>query len=82
MNFKNFLELPEEEIEGTIKEIKDKDDPIIIKIDDGTPHGKNIALTAAEYRRYKNIYNIDYNKKIKARIQKFEPYKVSQIIIQ
>jgi hypothetical protein len=88
MNFKNFLELPEEDIEGTIEEIQDKRNPIIIKIDNGTPAGRAIALTPAEYRRYKNIYNIDaqtdgrYNKKIKARIQKFEPYKVSQIIIQ
>jgi hypothetical protein len=88
MNFKNFLELPVEEIEGTIKEIKDKNNPIIIKINNGTPNGKDIALTPAEYRRYKNIYNIDaktdgrYNKKIKAYIQKFEPYKVSQITIQ
>jgi hypothetical protein len=82
MNFKNFLELPEEEIEGTIKEIKDKGNPIVIKIDNGTPDGKSIALTPAEYRRYKNIYKIDYNKKIKAYIQKFEPYKVSRIIIQ
>jgi hypothetical protein len=64
MNFKNFLELPEEAIEGTIKEIKDKDDPIIIKINNGTPHGKDIALTAAEYRRCNNVYII--GKKIKA----------------
>jgi hypothetical protein len=78
MNFKNFLELPEEEVEGTIKKIEDKKNPIIIKINDGTPHGKAIALTPAEYRRYKKIYK---GQKIKAYIQKFEPYKVSRIII-
>ena len=80
MNFKNFLELPEEEIEGTIEEIKDKNDPVIIKINDGTASGKQIALTSAEYRRCKNIYKINTN--IIAHIQTFEPYKVSRIIIQ
>ena len=80
MNFKNFLELPVEKIKGTIKEIKDKNNPVIIKIDDGTPTGRDIALTPAEYRRCENIYKI--NKNIIAHIQKFEPYKVSQIIIQ
>lgn len=80
MNFKNFLELPEIEKEGTIKKIKDKCNPIIIKIDDKTAHGTTIALTPGEYRRIKSTYDIGLGKKIKVCIQNFPPYQISRII--
>lgn len=83
MNFKNFLNLPEVEIEGEIKEIEYKKNPITIK----TNNGEKILLTPEEYRRYKKTGRLKIGAKIKIYLQKSplnpgkEPAKITRVIL-
>lgn len=86
MNFKNFLNLPEIKKEGEIKEINDKRNPIIIKIDDGTIDGTKLLLSPYEYRRYNKTKKLKIGVKIKVYLQKyptdksFGPFQISKVI--
>jgi hypothetical protein len=70
MNFKNFLNLPEMEKEGTIKKIDRNKNPILIKIDDSTVKGTEIFLSPSEYRRYKKTGRLEIGSKVKVYLQK------------
>lgn len=85
MNFKNFLNLPELEREGTIKEIERNRNPIVVKIDDLTSDGTKILLSPSEYRRYKNTGRLEIGSKIRVYLQKHPidqgkgPFQISRV---
>jgi hypothetical protein len=70
MNFKNFLNLPEMEKEGIIKNIESSKNPILIKIDDSTARGTEIFLSPSEYRRYKKTGRLKIGSKVRVYLQK------------
>lgn len=85
MNFKNFLNLPEMEKEGTIKKIERNKNPIFIEIDDSTAEGTKILLSPSEYRRYKKTGKLEIGSKVRVYLQKHPldqgegPFQISRV---
>ena len=88
MNFKNFLNLPEIEKRGEIKEIDDRKNPIVVKIDDGTVDGTKLLLSPYEYRRYNKNNKLKIGSKIKVYLQKHPvdnsrgPFQISKVVFK
>lgn len=85
MNFKNFLNLPELEKEGIIKEIERTKNPIVVTISDSTVNGTKIFLSSSEYRRYKSTGKLEVGSKVRVYLQKHPkdqgkgPFQISRV---